>query len=171
MTVINLNALKDTIGGRVGLNALVSATVYRGLDKAFRRDDSSVVFPAPVTLLIVNGMPNRTFDLPVIPADCYWRIAITADDLPTYVLNAVVPAISGSIDFEDLIEVTPTQGFPELGTSLGDALVAQLKLTEQRVRDAVGQAEAARNAAIAAAAASKGLIAVPGDPGYFTFAR
>jgi hypothetical protein len=170
MTVINLNTLKDANGGRIALTAMVNAVVYKGLDKAVRRADSSLIFPAPVTVFIENGAPLKPFELPAIPIDCYWRITVTADDLPTYVLNAVVPGGKPTIDFDELVEVDPEAEFPQAGRPLGDSLIATLEAISQRVRDAEASALAARNAAIAAAAASKGLVPVPNDSGYYKFA-
>jgi hypothetical protein len=170
MTVINLTALKDANGGRTALTAMVSAVVYKGLDKAIRRADSSLIFPAPVTVFIQNGAPLKPFELPTIPIDCYWRITVTAEDLPTHVLNAIVPQGKPTIDYDELIEIDPEAEFPQAGTPIGDTLIGTLEQIMQRVRDAEASALAARNAAIAAAAASKGLIPVPNDPGYYKFA-
>lgn len=124
MPVINLATLQDILGGTEPINGSLTAYVYRGAFRAIRLDGENVIFPAPVTVEIVNGTPVDDLVLSVLPADCYWKILVWSDQKSPLRRNVVVPGDVGPYDFDELIDVDPSTALPDPGTSAADAYAA-----------------------------------------------
>lgn len=136
MPVINLNTLKDILGGTAPVNANVSAYVYRGATRAIRLSGEDVIFPGPVSIDIVNGVTSADFILPNIPIDCYWKIIIWTDQKSPLRRDVIVPAGSGPFDFDELIDIIPTTNLPDAGTALADAYIADITALTIRAEEA-----------------------------------
>lgn len=138
MPIINLSTLQDVLGGTEAVNGTVTAYVYRGTQRAIRMSGEDVVFPAPVTVELINGIPQDDFELTSIPVDCYWKIIVWADSKSPLRRDVILPAGAGPFDFDELVDVDPSTALPDAGTALADAYLVQ-------VQDA---AEIAQNATI-----------------------
>jgi hypothetical protein len=132
MPVINLSTLKDILGGTTPINATVSAYVYRGTQRAVRYSGEDVIFPAPVTIDIINGTPQPDLQLAAIPADCYWKIIIWSDSRSPLRRDVIVPAGAGPFDFDELIDVDPSTALPDAGTALATAYLADIEAAATR---------------------------------------
>jgi len=136
MPVINLSTLKDILGGTTPVNATVSAYVYRGTQRAVRYSGEDVIFPAPVTIDIINGTPQPDLQLAAIPADCYWKIIIWSDSRSPLRRDVILPAGAGPFDFDELVDVDSTTNLPDAGTALADAYLAEIEAAADRAEAA-----------------------------------
>lgn len=126
MPVINLVTLQDILGGAELVNAIVTATVYRGDIQAIRIKDDEVVFPDDVRIKIVNGTPVEPLVLEYLDADCYYKIDIFVSGTQPYRANVVLPGGDGPFDIADLTVVDPSTYLPISGTTLADAFIEQV---------------------------------------------
>ncbi|WP_213816213.1 hypothetical protein [Glaciihabitans sp. dw_435] len=128
MATVNLSTLQDILGGTAPVNATITSQVYRGYHPAVRVDGASVIGGTPVTVTLTAGVPSTPFQLLPLPIDCYYQIDIlAADGTWEYHAAAILPAGSGPFNFNQLVIVNPTTMVPIPGTSLGDALLAQIQ--------------------------------------------
>lgn len=126
MAVINLTTLQDVLGGTQTVDAIVTATIYRGLNQAIRIVDDEVVFPEPVRVKIVNGSPVEPLILLPLEADCHYRLDVFVEGTAPYRANVILPAGTGPFNLEDLVVVDPATTLPDPGTSLAQAFLDQV---------------------------------------------
>ena len=126
MPVVNLVTLQDVLGGTEPVDAIVTATVYRGSIQAIRIQDDEVTFPDDIRIKIVNGEPIEPLVLEHLEADCYYKIDVFVSGTQPYRANVVLPAGDGPFDIADLIVVDPTTYIPTEGTTLADAFIQQI---------------------------------------------
>lgn len=161
MAIVNLTTLQDILGGTEPVNATVTAYVCKGGSRVVRIDGDEVVFPAPVVVEVVNGVPVQPLELLVLPAEVYWKILIATDNKIPLRRNVVLPGNVGPYDFEELIDVDPGTALPDPGTSAAAAYAALVESYAVRAEDAAERAEEA--------ASNQGLI-VP-LPGFLTYVQ
>lgn len=126
MPVVNLVTLQDVLGGTEPVDAIVTATVYRGSVQAIRIKDDEVTFPDDIRVKVVNGVPVEPLILEHLEADCYYKIDVFVSGTQPYRANVVLPAGDGPFDIADLIVVDPTTYIPTEGTTLADAFIQQI---------------------------------------------
>lgn len=141
MPVINLTTLKDILGGTTPVNATVSAYVYRGTSRAIRMSGEDVIFPAPVVVEVIDGVPADDLVLSVLPADCYWKLIIWTDQKSPLRRNVVVPGNVGPYDFDELVDVDPATTLPDPGTAAADAYADLIESYAVRAEEAALDAE------------------------------
>lgn len=142
MAVVNLATFEDVLGGTAPVNAVLTATVYRGLVRAVRVDGDEVLFPEDIKIKIVNGVPAEPFVLLQLPADCYWKIDVTSKNDAPLRINAILPLGDGPFDIDQLILVDPKTSLPDPTKSLAEALVEQVTDAANRAEAALGASEA-----------------------------
>lgn len=121
MAIVNLTTLQDVLGGTTPVDAIFTATIYRGDRQAIRIVDDEVVFPDPVRVKLVGGIPVEPLILDVLDPDCHYKIDVFVDGTSPYRANVVLPAGEGPFDISDLVVVNPTTNIPDPGTSLAQA--------------------------------------------------
>lgn len=138
MPIINLTTLQDALGGTEAITATVTAYVYRGTNRAVRVSGEDIIFPAPVTVEILNGVPQDDFELASIPADCYWKIIVWSDSKTPLRRDVILPVGAGPFDFDELVDIVPTTNLPDAGTALADAYLAEIEAAADRaIREVV----------------------------------
>jgi hypothetical protein len=127
MPIINLTTLQDALGGTEAVNATVTAYVYRGTNRAVRVSGEDVIFPAPVTVDIIDGIPQENFELLTLPAECHWKIIVWSDKNTPLRRDVTVPAGAGPFDFDELVDVDPSTALPDAGTALATAYLSSVQ--------------------------------------------
>lgn len=127
MAVVNLTTLQDVLGGTEPVDAIVTAVIYRGDKQAIRIVDDEVVFPEPVRVKIVAGVPVEPLILLPLDPDCHYKLDVFVDGTYPYRANVILPPGEGPFNIEDLIVVDPTTALPDPGTSLADAFILQIE--------------------------------------------
>jgi len=127
MPIINLSTLKDILGGTSPVSATISAYVYRGGQRAVRYVGEDVIFPAPVTVDIINGVPQHDLNLATIPIDCYWKIIVWSDSKTPLRRDVILPAGTGPFDFDELVDIDPSTALPNPGTELATAYLTSIQ--------------------------------------------
>lgn len=141
MAVVNLTTLQDVLGGTEAVDAIVTAVIYRGDKQAIRIVDDEVIFPEPVRVKIVAGVPVEPFILLPLDADCHYKLDVFVDGTYPYRANVVLPAGEGPFDISELVVVDPATTLPDPATSLAQAFL-------ESVEAAADRAEAARSGMI-----------------------
>ncbi len=126
MAVVNLTTLQDVLGGTEAVDAIVTAVIYRGDKQAIRIVDDEVVFPEPVRVKIVAGIPVEPFILLPLDPDCHYKLDIFVDGTYPYRANVILPAGNGPFDISELVVVDPITVIPDAGTSLAQAFLDQI---------------------------------------------
>lgn len=126
MAVVNLTTLQDVLGGTESVDAIVTAVIYRGDKQAIRIVDDEVIFPEPVRVKIVAGVPVEPFILLPLDPDCYYKLDVFVDGTYPYRANVILPAGDGPFDISELVIVNPATNLPDPSTSLADAFIAQI---------------------------------------------
>ena len=126
MAVVNLTTLQDVLGGTESVDAIVTAVIYRGDKQAIRIVDDEVIFPEPVRVKIVAGVPVEPFILLPLDPDCYYKLDVFVDGTYPYRANVILPAGDGPFDISELVIVNPATNLPDPSTSLADAFIAQV---------------------------------------------
>lgn len=126
MAIVNLTTLQDVLGGSEPVDSIVTAVIYRGDKQAIRIVDDEVVFPAPVRVKLVAGVPVEPFILDHLDPDCHYKLDVFVDGTSPYRANVVLPAGDGPFDLQDLVIVNPTTNIPDAGTSLAQAFLDQI---------------------------------------------
>lgn len=121
MAIVNLTTLQDVLGGTEPVDAIVTAVIYRGDKQAIRIVDEEVVFPAPVKVKIVAGVPVEPLILDVLDPDCHYKLDVFVDNTYPYRANVILPAGPGPFNIEELVVVDPATTLPDPGTSLAQA--------------------------------------------------
>lgn len=136
MPIINLSTLQDVLGGTEAVNGTVTAYVYRGTQRAVRMSGEDVIFPAAVTVELLNGVAQDVFTLSAIPADCYWKIIVWSDSKSPLRRDVILPVGAGPFDFDELVDIIPTTNLPDSGTALADAYLAEIEAAADRAENA-----------------------------------
>lgn len=123
MPVVNLTTLQDVLGGTEPVDAIVTATIYRGAIQAIRIKDDTVLFPDDVRIKIVNGVPVEPLILEHLDPDCHYKIDVFVAGTKPYRANIVLPNGSGPFDVQDLVVVDPDTTLPDAGTAIAQAFV------------------------------------------------
>ena len=126
MAVVNLTTLQDVLGGTAPVDAIFTATIYRGDKQAIRIVNDEVVFPDPVRVKLVGGVPVEPLILDILDPDCYYKIDVFVDGTHPYRANVILPAGDGPFDISELVIVSPATNLPDPSTSLADAFIAQI---------------------------------------------
>lgn len=126
MAVVNLTTLQDVLGGTQAVDAIVTAIIYRGDKQAIRIVDDEVIFPEPVRVKIVAGVPVEPFILLPLDPDCHYKLDVFVDGTYPYRANVILPAGAGPFDISELVVVDPATALPDPTTSLADAFIAQV---------------------------------------------
>lgn len=142
MAIVNLTTLQDILGGTEPVNATVTAYVCKGGSRVVRIDGDEVIFPAPVVVEIVNGVPVQPFELLVLPAGVYWKILIATDNKIPLRRNVVLPGNVGPYDFEELIDVDPGTSLPDVGTAQATAYANLIESYALRAEAALAEIQA-----------------------------
>lgn len=121
MAIVNLTTLQDVLGGAEPVDAIFTATIYRGDKQAIRIVDDEVIFPDPVRVKLVGGIPVEPLILDVLDPDCHYKIDVFVDGTSPYRANVVLPAGPGPFDISELVVVDPSTNLPDPGTSLAQA--------------------------------------------------
>ena len=121
MAIVNLTTLQDVLGGADPVDAIFTATIYRGDKQAIRIVDEEVIFPDPVRVKLVGGIPVEPLILDVLDPDCHYKIDVFVDGTSPYRANVVLPAGDGPFDISELVIVDPSTNIPDPGTSLAQA--------------------------------------------------
>lgn len=126
MAVVNLTTLQDVLGGTESVDAIVTAVIYRGDKQAIRIVDDEVIFPEPVRVKIVAGVPVEPFILLPLDPDCHYKLDVFVDGTYPYRANVILPEGDGPFDISELVVVDPTTVIPDAGTSLAQAFLDQI---------------------------------------------
>jgi hypothetical protein len=126
VAVVNLTTLQDVLGGTESVDAIVTAIIYRGDKQAIRIVDDEVIFPDPVRVKIVAGVPVEPFILLPLDPDCHYKLDVFVDGTYPYRANVILPAGDGPFDISELVVVDPVTVIPDAGTSLAQAFLDQV---------------------------------------------
>lgn len=127
MAVVNLTTLQDVLGGTEPVDAIVTAVIYRGDKQAIRIVDDEVIFPEPITVKIVAGVPVEPFILLPLEPDCYYKLDVFVDGTYPYRANVVLPYGEGPFDISEMIIVDPATNLPDPSSTLAEAFIAQIE--------------------------------------------
>lgn len=127
MAVVNLTTLQDVLGGTEPVDAIVTAVIYRGDKQAIRIVDDEVIFPEPITVKIVSGVPVEPFILLPLEPDCHYKLDVFVDGTYPYRANVVLPPGEGPFDISEMIIVDPATNLPDPSTTLAEAFIAQIE--------------------------------------------
>lgn len=126
MAIVNLATLQDVLGGTTPVDAIFTATIYRGDKQAIRIVNDEVIFPDPVRVKLVAGVPVEPLILDILDPDCHYKIDIFVDGTTPYRANVVLPGGPGPFDISELVVVDPVTVLPEAGTAIADAFLASV---------------------------------------------
>ena len=126
MAIVNLTTLQDVLGGTESVDAIVTAIIYRGDKQAIRIVDDEVIFPDPVRVKIVAGVPVEPFILLPLDPDCHYKLDVFVDGTYPYRANVILPAGDGPFNISELVVVDPATVIPDAGTSLAQAFLDQI---------------------------------------------